>query len=59
MNVINYSHNDNDGYGSNLILNFLANKIDDFSFTCKNLDVYSVNSTIEDVLKDIKSKSLS
>ncbi len=54
-NVLIYTHTDMDGFGSNLIANYIENNYEDVKFTVKNLNYDQIN---EEILKDIRDESI-
>lgn len=53
-NILVYTHTDLDGYGSNLICNYIENNYDNIKFTIKNLNYDEINGVIlEDIDNDI------
>ena len=54
-NVLIYTHTDMDGFGSNLIANYIENNYEYVKFTVKNLNYDQIN---EEILKDIRDESI-
>lgn len=54
-NILVYSHTDLDGFGVNLICNYIQNNYNDVKFTIKNLNYNEINNVI---LEDINNKTI-